>query len=125
MVVQQKLEQMRRCWLELETTTRTRARQLFEHKAQLDVGGWRQLDQQLSHLEQQPPQLEHSQYLPPSSQQPHRARVSSSGGSGPPPRGDSGSGVYWSTYLWFLLEKVLLSPCCGAGGGTPRGRPLP
>uniref|UniRef100_H3CD16 PH domain-containing protein n=1 Tax=Tetraodon nigroviridis TaxID=99883 RepID=H3CD16_TETNG len=71
-VVQQKLEEIRQCWAELETTTKARARQLFEQKAQLEVQNYSDLDHQLSHLdhqlshldhqlshlEQQPPQLE-------------------------------------------------------------------
>ncbi|CAF93830.1 unnamed protein product, partial [Tetraodon nigroviridis] len=52
-VVQQKLEEIRQCWAELETTTKARARQLFEQKAQLEVQNYSDLDHQLSHLDHQ------------------------------------------------------------------------
>uniref|UniRef100_A0A8C6T0R1 Spectrin beta chain n=1 Tax=Neogobius melanostomus TaxID=47308 RepID=A0A8C6T0R1_9GOBI len=53
-VVQRKLEEMRECWLELESTTQARARQLFEaNKAELLVQSYDSLDQRLRQLEEQ------------------------------------------------------------------------
>ncbi|XP_043997589.1 spectrin beta chain, non-erythrocytic 4 isoform X2 [Gambusia affinis] len=64
-VVQQKLEEIRECWSDLETTTKAKARQLFENnKPEPAVKSYSDLDSQLSHLEQQPPQLEHAHQLP-------------------------------------------------------------
>ncbi|XP_020486878.1 spectrin beta chain, non-erythrocytic 4 [Labrus bergylta] len=64
-VVQQKLEEIRECWSDLETTTKAKARQLFENnKPEPSVKSYSDLDNQLSHLEQQPPQLEQAHHLP-------------------------------------------------------------
>ncbi|XP_026184220.1 spectrin beta chain, non-erythrocytic 4 [Mastacembelus armatus] len=64
-VVQQKLEEIRECWSDLETTTKAKARQLFENnKPEPVVKSYSDLDYQLSHLEQQPPQLEQAHHLP-------------------------------------------------------------
>ncbi|KAG7257404.1 hypothetical protein CRUP_026270, partial [Coryphaenoides rupestris] len=58
-VVQQKLEEIRECWSDLERTTKAKARQLFENnKPEPAVKSYSDLDSQLSHLERQPPQLE-------------------------------------------------------------------
>ncbi|MBN3307478.1 SPTN4 protein, partial [Amia calva] len=51
-IVRRKLEEIRECWLELESTTQAKARQLFEsNKAELLVQSYSSLDQQLSQLE--------------------------------------------------------------------------
>lgn len=64
-VVQQKLEEIRECWSDLETTTKAKARQLFENnKPEPAVKSYSDLDNQLSHLEQQLPQLEQAHHLP-------------------------------------------------------------
>ncbi|TNN76702.1 Spectrin beta chain, non-erythrocytic 4 [Liparis tanakae] len=64
-VVQQKLEEIRECWSDLESTTKAKARQLFENnKPEPAVKSFSDLDNQLSHLEQQPPQLEQAHHLP-------------------------------------------------------------
>ncbi|XP_034406447.1 spectrin beta chain, non-erythrocytic 4 [Cyclopterus lumpus] len=64
-VVQQKLEEIRECWSDLESTTKAKARQLFENnKPEPAVKSYSDLDNQLSHLEQQPPQLEQVHHLP-------------------------------------------------------------
>ncbi|XP_039633856.1 spectrin beta chain, non-erythrocytic 4 isoform X1 [Perca fluviatilis] len=64
-VVQQKLEEIRECWCDLESTTKAKARQLFENnKPEPAVKSYSDLDHQLSHLEQQPPQLEQAHHLP-------------------------------------------------------------
>lgn len=64
-VVQQKLEEIRECWSDLESTTKAKARQLFENnKPEPTVKSYSDLDSQLSHLEQQPPQLEQAHHLP-------------------------------------------------------------
>uniref|UniRef100_A0A3B4VD74 Spectrin beta chain, non-erythrocytic 4-like n=1 Tax=Seriola dumerili TaxID=41447 RepID=A0A3B4VD74_SERDU len=64
-VVQQKLEEIRECWSDLENTTKAKARQLFENnKPEPAVKSYSDLDNQLSHLEQQPPQLEQAHHLP-------------------------------------------------------------
>ncbi|XP_062261386.1 spectrin beta chain, non-erythrocytic 4 [Platichthys flesus] len=64
-VVQQKLEEIRECWSDLESTTKAKARQLFENnKPEPAVKSYSDLDNQLSHLEQQPPQLEQAHHLP-------------------------------------------------------------
>ncbi|XP_077403330.1 spectrin beta chain, non-erythrocytic 4 isoform X1 [Vanacampus margaritifer] len=64
-VVQQKLEEIRECWSDLETTTKAKARQLFENnKPEPAVKSYSDLDNQLSHLEQQPLQLEQAHHLP-------------------------------------------------------------
>ncbi|KAM6907574.1 spectrin beta chain, non-erythrocytic 4 [Xenentodon cancila] len=64
-VVEQKLEEIRECWSDLETTTKAKARQLFENnKPEPAVKSYSDLDSQLSHLEQQPPQLEQAHHLP-------------------------------------------------------------
>uniref|UniRef100_A0A096MIC1 PH domain-containing protein n=1 Tax=Poecilia formosa TaxID=48698 RepID=A0A096MIC1_POEFO len=64
-VVQQKLEEIRECWSDLETTTKAKARQLFENnKPEPAVKSYSDLDSQLSHLQQQPPQLEQAHHLP-------------------------------------------------------------
>lgn len=64
-VVQQKLEEIRECWSDLETTTKAKARQLFENnKPEPAVKSYSDLDNQLSHLERQPPQLEQAHHLP-------------------------------------------------------------
>uniref|UniRef100_W5NBC3 Spectrin beta chain n=1 Tax=Lepisosteus oculatus TaxID=7918 RepID=W5NBC3_LEPOC len=53
-IVRRKLEEIRECWLELESTTQAKARQLFEaNKAELLVKSYSDLDQQLSQLEGQ------------------------------------------------------------------------
>ncbi|XP_075957464.1 spectrin beta chain, non-erythrocytic 4 [Anarhichas minor] len=64
-VVQQKLEEIRECWSDLESTTKAKARQLFENnKPEPAMKSYSDLDNQLSHLEQQPPQLEQVHHLP-------------------------------------------------------------
>lgn len=64
-VVQQKLEEIRECWSDLESTTKAKARQLFENnKPEPAVKSYSDLDNQLSHLEQEPPQLEQAHHLP-------------------------------------------------------------
>uniref|UniRef100_A0A1A8UHF0 Spectrin, beta, non-erythrocytic 4 n=1 Tax=Nothobranchius furzeri TaxID=105023 RepID=A0A1A8UHF0_NOTFU len=64
-VVQQKLEEIRECWSDLENATKAKARQLFENnKPEPAVKSYSDLDSQLSHLEQQPPQLEQAHHLP-------------------------------------------------------------
>ncbi|CAL8278170.1 unnamed protein product [Arctogadus glacialis] len=64
-VVQQKLEEIRECWSDLERTTKAKARQLFENnKPEPAVKSYSDLDSQLSHLERQPPQLEQAHHLP-------------------------------------------------------------
>ncbi|XP_069581586.1 spectrin beta chain, non-erythrocytic 4 [Brachyistius frenatus] len=64
-VVQQKLEEIRECWSDLETTTKAKARQLFENnKPEPAMKSYSDLDSQLSHLERQPPQLEQAHHLP-------------------------------------------------------------
>ncbi|CAL1573986.1 unnamed protein product [Knipowitschia caucasica] len=69
-VVQQKLEEIRECWSDLEITTKAKARQLFENnKPEPVVKSYSDLDSQLSHLEQQPPQLEQAHHLPTFNQQ--------------------------------------------------------
>ncbi|XP_046899336.1 spectrin beta chain, non-erythrocytic 4 [Hypomesus transpacificus] len=64
-VVQQKLEEIRECWSDLESTTKAKARQLFENnKPEPAMKSFTDLDTQLSHLEQQPPLLEQAHHLP-------------------------------------------------------------
>ncbi|XP_058483930.1 spectrin beta chain, non-erythrocytic 4 isoform X2 [Solea solea] len=64
-VVQQKLVEIRECWSDLESTTKAKARQLFENnKPEPAVKSYSDLDHQLSHLERQPPQLEQAHHLP-------------------------------------------------------------
>ncbi|XP_038161212.1 spectrin beta chain, non-erythrocytic 4-like isoform X5 [Cyprinodon tularosa] len=51
-VVRKKLEEIRDCWLDLESTTQAKARQLFEaNKADLLVQSYESLDQRLGQLE--------------------------------------------------------------------------
>ncbi|KAG7470716.1 hypothetical protein MATL_G00116770 [Megalops atlanticus] len=53
-VVRRKLGEIRECWLDLETTTQAKARQLFEaNKADLLVQSYTSLDHQLSQLEEE------------------------------------------------------------------------
>uniref|UniRef100_A0A3B5LU21 Spectrin, beta, non-erythrocytic 4b n=1 Tax=Xiphophorus couchianus TaxID=32473 RepID=A0A3B5LU21_9TELE len=53
-VVRKKLEEIRECWLDLESTTQAKARQLFEaNKADLLVQSYESLDQRLGQLEGQ------------------------------------------------------------------------
>uniref|UniRef100_A0A7N9ATL9 Spectrin beta chain n=1 Tax=Mastacembelus armatus TaxID=205130 RepID=A0A7N9ATL9_9TELE len=53
-VVRKKLEEIRECWQDLESTTQARARQLFEaNKADLLVQSYESLDQRLCQLEGQ------------------------------------------------------------------------
>ncbi|XP_048837070.1 spectrin beta chain, non-erythrocytic 4-like isoform X2 [Brienomyrus brachyistius] len=60
-VVQRKLEEIRECWQDLESTTQAKARQLFEaNKADLLVQNYSSLDQRLSHLEGQLSHLDQS-----------------------------------------------------------------
>lgn len=94
-VVQQKLEEIRECWSELETTTKAQARQLFEQKPELEVKSYSELDDQLSHLEQQPPQLEQTHYLPTVSEQLQKTKASLKppGPQGPRPPGSQGPRV--------------------------------
>lgn len=75
-VVQQKLEEIRECWSELENTTKAKARQLFENKPESEVKSYLDLDNQLSNLQQQPPQLEETQYLPTFSEQLQKTKAS-------------------------------------------------
>lgn len=76
-VVQQKLEEIRECWSDLETTTKAKARQLFENnKLEPAVKSYSDLDSQLSHLEQQPPQLEQAHHLPTFNEQLQKFQVS-------------------------------------------------
>lgn len=51
-VIRKKLEEIRECWQDLESTTQAKARQLFEaNKADLLVQSYESLDQRLSQLE--------------------------------------------------------------------------
>lgn len=75
-VVQQKLEEIRECWSELENTTKAKARQLFDNKPESEVKSYLDLDNQLSNLQQQPPQLEQTHYLPTFSEQLHKTKAS-------------------------------------------------
>uniref|UniRef100_A0A3B3RNV7 Spectrin beta chain n=1 Tax=Paramormyrops kingsleyae TaxID=1676925 RepID=A0A3B3RNV7_9TELE len=60
-IVQRKLEEIRECWQDLESTTQAKARQLFEaNKADLLVQSYSSLDQRLSHLEGQLSHLDQS-----------------------------------------------------------------
>lgn len=53
-VVRKKLEEIRECWHDLESTTQAKARQLFEaNKADLLVQSYESLDQRLGQLEGQ------------------------------------------------------------------------
>lgn len=53
-VVRKKLEEIRDCWQDLESTTQAKARQLFEaNKADLVVHSYVSLDQRLNQLEDQ------------------------------------------------------------------------
>lgn len=53
-MVRRKLEEIRECWLDLESTTQAKARQLFEaNKADLLVQSYESLDQRLGQLEGQ------------------------------------------------------------------------
>ncbi|CAG12718.1 unnamed protein product, partial [Tetraodon nigroviridis] len=53
-VVRRKLEEIRDCWQDLESTTQAKARQLFEaNKADLVVQSYESLDQRLNQLEDQ------------------------------------------------------------------------
>lgn len=53
-VVRKKLEEIRDCWHDLESTTQAKARQLFEaNKADLVVQSYESLDQRLNQLEDQ------------------------------------------------------------------------
>ena len=53
-VVRRKLEEIRECWQDLESTTQAKARQLFEaNKADLLVQSYESLDQRLGQLEGQ------------------------------------------------------------------------
>ncbi|XP_066509801.1 spectrin beta chain, non-erythrocytic 4 [Hoplias malabaricus] len=67
-VVHQKLKEMRECWTHLESTTKAKARQLFEtqnHRTQEVPQSLNELDQHLSLLQDQPPALgttSHSSY---------------------------------------------------------------
>ncbi|XP_018598343.1 spectrin beta chain, non-erythrocytic 4 isoform X2 [Scleropages formosus] len=63
-IVRRKLEEIRECWLDLESTTQAKARQLFEaNKADLLVQSYSSLDQRLSQLEGQLSQMDHGQDL--------------------------------------------------------------
>lgn len=76
--MQQKLEEIRECWSDLESTTKAKARQLFENnKTEPAVKSFSDLDHQLSHLEQQPPQLEQAHHLPNFNEQLQKFQVSS------------------------------------------------
>ncbi len=77
LVVQQKLEEIRECWSDLESTTKAKARQLFENnKPEPAVKSYSDLDSQLSHLERQPPQLEQVHHLPTFNEQLQKFQVS-------------------------------------------------
>uniref|UniRef100_A0A3Q2Z3F8 Spectrin beta, non-erythrocytic 4 n=1 Tax=Hippocampus comes TaxID=109280 RepID=A0A3Q2Z3F8_HIPCM len=53
-LVRQKLEEIRQCWLDLESTTQARAQQLFQaNKADLLAQSYRSLDQRLGQMEGQ------------------------------------------------------------------------
>lgn len=53
-MVRRKLEEIRECWQDLESTTQAKARQLFEaNKADLLVQSYESLDQRLGQLEGQ------------------------------------------------------------------------
>lgn len=76
-VVQQKLEEIRECWTDLESTTKAKARALFENnKPEPVVKSYSDLDHQLSGLEKQPPQLEQAHHLPTFNEQLHTFQVS-------------------------------------------------
>lgn len=80
-VVQQKLEEIRECWSDLESTTKAKARQLFENnKPEPAVKSYSDLDNQLSHLEQQPPQLEQAHHLPTFNEQLQKFQVNPKAG---------------------------------------------
>lgn len=54
LVVRKKLEEIRECWQDLESTTQAKARQLFEaNKADLLAQSYESLDQRLGQLEGQ------------------------------------------------------------------------
>ncbi|CAB1352548.1 unnamed protein product, partial [Coregonus sp. 'balchen'] len=72
-VVQQKLEEIRECWTDLESTTKAKAQALFENnKPEPVVKSYSDLDHQLSGLEKQPPQLEQAHHLPTFNEQLHK-----------------------------------------------------
>ncbi|XP_035240586.1 spectrin beta chain, non-erythrocytic 4-like isoform X2 [Anguilla anguilla] len=63
-VVRQKLGEIRECWMDLESTTQAKARQLFQaNRADLLVQSYTSLDQQLSQLEDQLSTVDHGQDL--------------------------------------------------------------
>ncbi|KAJ7996243.1 hypothetical protein DPEC_G00235080 [Dallia pectoralis] len=72
-VVQQKLEEIRECWTDLESTTKAKARALFENnKPEPVVKSYSDLDHQLSGLEKQPPLLDQAHHLPTFNEQLHK-----------------------------------------------------
>ncbi|XP_043918147.1 spectrin beta chain, non-erythrocytic 4-like [Protopterus annectens] len=59
-VVTQKLKEIHACWVELESTTQAKAKELFEsNKAELLVKSYEDLDKRLSQLEGELEQLDH------------------------------------------------------------------
>uniref|UniRef100_H3BDJ8 Spectrin beta chain n=1 Tax=Latimeria chalumnae TaxID=7897 RepID=H3BDJ8_LATCH len=63
-VVKKKLEEIHQCWVELESTTQAKAKQLFEtNKADLLVQSYTDLDKRLTQLEGQLQQVDHGKDL--------------------------------------------------------------
>lgn len=63
-LVKKKLEEIRECWQDLESTTQAKARQLFEaNRADLLVQSYSSLDQRLEHLEGQLAHVDYGQDL--------------------------------------------------------------
>ncbi|XP_050990622.1 spectrin beta chain, non-erythrocytic 4 isoform X3 [Labeo rohita] len=63
-LVKKKLEEIRECWLDLESTTQAKARQLFEaNRADLLVQSYSSLDQRLEQLEGQLAHVDYGQDL--------------------------------------------------------------
>ncbi|XP_072532290.1 spectrin beta chain, non-erythrocytic 4 isoform X2 [Salminus brasiliensis] len=81
-VVQQKLKEMRECWTHLESTTKAKARQLFEtqnHRTPDVPQTLSDLDQHLTMLQEQPPPVgstTHNPHTNPTSLLPSRATFS-------------------------------------------------
>lgn len=63
-LVKKKLEEIRECWQDLESTTQAKARQLFEaNRADLLVQNYSNLDQRLEQLEGQLAHVDYGQDL--------------------------------------------------------------
>lgn len=98
--MQQKLEEIRECWSDLESTTKAKARQLFENnKPEPAVKSYSDLDSQLSHLEQQPPQLEQAHHLPTFNEQLQKFQVGLKSPEGLTPD--------WRLFGYALLLQII------------------